>query len=74
MSKKQTKPTKRELADLWCKVDNEGFGYYMLYYGPDWELIGRMGFDVEVLKKACDELRKLGSAISDLEELVGDES
>jgi hypothetical protein len=70
---KLKKPTKKELADLWCKVDSEGFGYYMLQYGPDWKLIERMGFDVDKLKAACDELRKLDNAISDLEELVGED-
>lgn len=55
------KPSKKELADLWCHVDNEGFGYYMLQYGPDLALIERMGFD----RKQVEAAIKLFSAIED---------
>lgn len=67
---KKAEPTKEELIDLFYKVDDEGFGYYMFCYGPDWDLIERMGFDISVLKASVKELKKLEVAIQELEEIV----
>lgn len=51
--------TDKERVNLWNVVENEGFGYYMLYYGPDLKLIERMGFNRKEVKAAI----KLFSAI-----------
>lgn len=72
--KKIKQPTKKELADLWYKVDSEGFGYYMLDYGPDWDLIGRIGFDVEKVKSACALLEELQAKIDSFEEFVSEKN
>ena len=64
------KPTKSELTDLLDKVQNEGFGYYILDYGPDLSLLSRMGFDKKELTHAITLLREVQNAIDavDVEE------
>lgn len=70
---KKKKPTKQELADLWCKVDNEGFGYYMLQYGPDLDLLERMGFDSKKIKEAIETFSEIEQAIMCCEKFVSEE-
>ena len=69
MSKKK-KPSKKDLAQLWCSVENEGFGYYMLQYGPDLDLIERMGFDRKELEAAIKLMSAVEEAIDDCEQYV----
>ena len=61
------KLSKRERADLWYAVDNEGFGYYMLHYGPDLNAIERLGFDLKEVEAAIEVFRKVETAIHNLE-------
>lgn len=60
--------TKKEHEDLAAKVENEGFGYYMLDYGPDLTLIERMGFDRKKLDEALVLLGQVKDAIDDCEQ------
>lgn len=65
MKKKKLKPlTKKEHYDLFCKVDSEGFDYYLMYYGPDLDLIERLGFDRDRLLEVVDFLRVLKREIN----------
>lgn len=74
--KTKIKPlTKQEWGDLFAKVDSEGFGYYMLSYGPDLESIERLGFDRKAVEAACDLLGRVETKIMEGEEFAyGDES
>lgn len=72
---KKLKPlTKKERGELYCKVDSEGFGYYMLQYGPDLEAIERLGYDRKEVEKAIELLSAIETSIMAGEEyanLVG---
>jgi hypothetical protein len=68
--KKLKKPTDKELYELWVQAcENEGFGYYMLDYGPDLDLIEKIGFDREEIEAAIHLFRKLQEKIMSFEEL-----
>jgi len=67
------KLTKQEQIDLWSKVDAEGFGYYMLDYGPDLGLIERMGYNKQEVEKAIKLFSAIQYDIMSFEELVGEE-
>jgi len=64
------KPTKAELIDIWYRVESEGFGYYMMYYGPDLELLERMGFDKQKIKEAIKLFAEIKEKISEGEKLA----
>lgn len=57
--------TKQEHFDLWSKVDNEGFGYYMMYYGPDFELIEKLGFNKVEVEKAIELFKSIEDKIQE---------
>lgn len=65
--KKLTKKQKKQLADLYQNVDSEGFGYYMLDYGPDLKTIELLGFSKDLLKSTLDTMSKIQEAINDCE-------
>lgn len=68
--KKTLKPlSDREKLDLWGAVDWEGFGYYMLHYGPDMDAIERMGFDRKKVEEACLLLKEIETEIMSYEEI-----
>lgn len=71
--KKLKAPTNEELKDLWYAVEGEGFGYYMLDYGPDLDLIERMGYNREELDAALALLGQLQDEIRDIEMMIVDE-
>lgn len=60
--------TKKDHINLWNHVESEGFGYYMLHYGPDLKTIAKLGFDKDELEKACKLLHKVERAIYEAEE------
>lgn len=71
---KSKKPlSKKELADLWCKVDSEGFGYYMLFYGPDLDAIERLGFNRSEVESAIKILKDISEKISEGEEYADEQ-
>ena len=57
------KKEKKELYELFCKVDAEGFFYYLAHYGPDFKLIKKIGFDPQEIKNAIEVLKKLEDKI-----------
>ena len=61
--KKLKKLSDKEHYELFQKVDNEGFDYYMLYYGPELDLIERLGFDKKEVKNAINIFKKIHSEI-----------
>ncbi len=54
---------KQDLEDLACKIDMEGFGYYMMEYGPNLDLIEKLGFDKQEVQKAIDLFIKIEAQI-----------
>lgn len=66
MSKKTI--THEEHEELYFKVDNEGFEYYMLHYGPDIDLICKLGFEKEKVLECLELLRDIESAIYSFDE------
>lgn len=64
------KVSNKELAELWVKVDSEGFGYYMMHYGPDMDLIERLGFDKSEVQAAIDLFEKIEEKINEGEEFA----
>lgn len=64
--KKLKKPTIQELQDLAAKVESEGFGYYMLQYGPDLDLIERMGYNRKQIEDAIALFEKLDNEIQEV--------
>lgn len=67
------KLTKQEKLDLYHKVDNEGFGYYMFSYGPDLKLMERMGYDKKELEAAIKLLSSVEEDIMSFEESADEE-
>lgn len=57
------KITKKEHANLYSNVENEGFGYYMFQYGPDIKTICKLGFDEKELKAAIKLLSSVEEEI-----------
>lgn len=55
------KLTNVEYYEFAQKVDNEGFFYYMAHYGPDWDVIKKLGFKKKEVKAAIDLLKDLES-------------
>jgi len=55
--------TKKEHYKLFCKVDSEGFGYYMLHYGADLNKIEQLGFNREDVKNAIKLFKQLEEKI-----------
>jgi hypothetical protein len=70
---KVKKVTKKEKVQLFGMVDNEGFGYYMLDYGPDLKLLERLGFNRNEVEKAIKLLSDIQELIVSFEELSDDE-
>lgn len=62
------KLSKKAHGDLWATVDNEGFGYYMLDYGPDLKAIEKLGFNRQELQKAIEMFKNIRSKINEGEE------
>jgi len=62
-----TKKQKQQLGDLWCRIDNEGFGYYMLHYSPNLDLIANLGFNKEELQKAIRLFKTIETKINECE-------
>lgn len=62
--------TKEEAEELFHTIDNEGFGYYLTNYGPDINLLVKLGFDKEELTKLIQNLSQLENATYELEELM----
>ena len=46
------KLTEEEIEDISAKIDNEGFAYYFIDYGPDKKLIKLIEPEYEAYKKA----------------------
>jgi hypothetical protein len=67
------KLTHRELIDLWAQVENEGFGYYMMYYGPDLNAIEKLGFDRLAVIQAIKLFKDIEKEINKAEELMDEE-
>lgn len=61
----KNKLSKQEHADLADKVDVEGFGYYMLSYGPDLDAIERLGFDRKKVEDAIELMNEIEIAINE---------
>lgn len=73
MKKQKLKPlSKQEHAELWSKVDSEGFGYYMLQYGPDMDAIERLGFNRKEVEIAINTLSRVEEEIMRGEEFAFD--
>lgn len=68
-----TAKEKQVLGDLWAKVDSEGFGYYMLHYGPDLNLIASLGFNKEEVEKAIKLFKAIEQKIDTCEQYAGEE-
>lgn len=66
--KKLKKLTRKEHGELFAKVDSEGFGYYMLQYGPDIDAIERLGFDRKEVERAIEVLSAVENEIMKGEE------
>lgn len=71
MSKKNV--TDNEKVNLWQSVNSEGFGYYMLQYGPDLNLIERLGYSRDELDKAITLFSKIEREIMSFENLIEEE-
>lgn len=65
--------SKEKREDLFYKVDNEGFGYYMTQYGPDLDVIAKLGFDEKQLSDLCDLMSEVEEAISEYDGMFNDE-
>ena len=68
---KVKKLSKKEHRDLFDRVDQEGFAYYMLHYGPDLDAIERLGFnkeEVEAAIKLFDAIEEKINEGQDLDE------
>lgn len=66
-----TKKEKMKLAEeLFYRIDNEGLSYYFTQYGPDLESLEKLGFDMDRIKKAMDNLDYLNEVFSDLEDMM----
>lgn len=59
------KLTNTEFYEIAQKVDNEGFFYYMAYYGPDYNAIKKLGFDVKSVEEAVKLLVKLDAKFTE---------
>lgn len=46
------KLTEKEKEDIGSKIDNEGFEYYFIDYGPDERLIPLIGKEIEAYRNA----------------------
>lgn len=55
------------------KVDNEGFGYYMTDYGPDKDLLVKLGFSLFDINNLIENLTQLQAAIQALEAEIENE-
>jgi len=74
MSKELTAKEKQELAnDLFNKMDMEGVYYYFCSYGPDYEDLKKLGFDVTKIKEAVKHAMYLDGVYSELEDMGFDE-
>lgn len=70
---KKLKPlSKKELGELFSKVDSEGFGYYMIDYGPDLEALERLGFNKSEVEKAIKLMSEIQDKIMEGEEYAED--
>lgn len=65
--------SKKKHAELWAHVDNEGFGYYMLHYGPDLKAIEALGFPQDQVKAAIELFEKIEAKINEAEEFAEEE-
>lgn len=52
-----------DIVQLYCKVERHGFGYYMINYGPDLDLLQEMGFDKKKVKKAIALFKEIQEEI-----------
>lgn len=68
----KSKLSKKECAALYYKVESEGFGYYLFDYGPDIEVISKLGFDKEKVIEAIKLLRQVQEKIYEAEEYAED--
>lgn len=71
MAVKKKKPlSKKEHIQLFHKVENEGFDYYMMHYGPDLEAIERLGFDSFKVEEAIELLKDIQEQINVAEQFL----
>ncbi len=63
--------SKQEIAsDLFYKMDSEGVSYYFTSYGPDYDALKKLGFDVDKIKKAVESANYLDTVFSEIEEMA----
>lgn len=71
--KRKNNLTDQEKRQIWAHVDNEGFGYYMMHWGPDLNAIERMGFNRKKVEAAIKLFEEIESEIDTYEELFDEE-
>lgn len=69
MERTKTTISKREAEDLFYQIDNEGLGYYLTDYGPDIQLLSKLGFKQTDLEDLLSKLNQLKEACNELEGL-----
>jgi len=74
VSKELTDKEKQVLAsDIFYKMDSEGPSYYFTSYGPDYEALEKLGFNIDKIKEAVKGAMYLDGVYSELEEMGFDE-
>lgn len=61
--------SKKIASDLFFKMASEGVSYYFTSYGPDYEALSKLGFDVEKIKEAIKGAQYLEDVHAKLEEM-----
>lgn len=65
--------SQKDHGDLWSKVCSEGFGYYMLHYGPDLKSIEKLGFNKKEVETAIKLFREIENEIGKGEEFASED-
>ncbi len=60
--------SRKKHVELWVHVENEGFGYYMLYYGPDMEALVKLGFNAKKIEEAIKLFKNIEAKINEAQE------
>lgn len=64
------KLSRKKHAELFLNMDSEGFGYYMLHYGPDIQAICKLGFLKDDVENAIKLFIRIEEAICEGEKYV----